>query len=67
MRICIGDEIESDFGRGPIVAITNEWIVHDTGDGHEAALPKDPDGRWWIPITDFGPAGTLHSSAEVDV
>ena len=66
MRICIGDVVESVFGKGPIVAITDEWIVHDTGDGHEAALPKQPDGQWWVPVTDFGANGTLHQSLEID-
>lgn len=65
MRISIGDVIESEFGIGPVVAITNEWIVHDTGDQHEAALPIPPNGQWWIPaITDCENA-TLHSSIDV--
>ena len=66
MVISIGQIVESVYGKGPIVAITNEWIVHDTGDGHEAALPKQSDGQWWISVTDFGPNGTLHLSLEID-
>jgi hypothetical protein len=65
MRICIGDTIESEFGKGPIVALTNEWVVHDTGDGHEAALPIPADGQWWIPADSFGPHGTKHSAIDV--
>ena len=67
MRICIGDTIESEFGKGQIVALTREWVVHDTGDGHEAALPIPSAGQWWIPASDdFGPRGTLRSSVDVD-
>ena len=57
MKICLGDLIQSEFGTGPVVALTNEWVVHDTGDGHEAALPKD-EGGFWVPVTEFGPHGS---------
>ena len=65
MRICIGDTIESEFGKGPIVALTNEWVIYSTEDGHEAALPIPPNGQWWIPADDFGQNGTLYSSVIV--
>ena len=57
MKVCLGDLIQSEFGTGPVVALTNEWVVHDTGDGHEAALPKD-EGGFWVPVTEFGPHGS---------
>ena len=47
MIINIGDIIASEFGEGPVVAITKDWVVHDCGNGSEAAIPKD-DGQFWI-------------------
>lgn len=57
MKVSIGDTIESEFGRGPVVAITEEWIVHDTGDGHEAAL-SIADHAFWVPVTEVGLKGS---------
>ena len=57
MKVCLGDLIQSEFGTGPVVAIFNEWVVHETGNGHEAALPKD-EGKFWIPVTEFGIHGS---------
>jgi hypothetical protein len=42
-----GDIIESEYGIGPIVAITKEWIIH-TGKDREYALYRGNDA-WWIP------------------
>ncbi|WP_436517356.1 hypothetical protein [Ekhidna sp. To15] len=29
MNIRIGDIVESDYGKGAIVAITKQWIIHN--------------------------------------
>ena len=28
-RVKIGDMVESDYGKGRVLAETNEWIIHD--------------------------------------
>ena len=28
-RIKVGDMVESDYGRGKVLAVTNQWIIHD--------------------------------------
>ena len=61
MIINIGDIIASEFGEGPVVAITKDWVVHDCGNGTEAAIPKD-DGQFWIPVSGYGLNGSIHSS-----
>ena len=47
MKIRIGDYIESDYGRGMVVAITHQWIIHNNSlnnDEHnEFALLQDGD------------------------
>lgn len=42
-----GDIIESEFGKGKIVAITEDWIIHKGGD-REFALLRGND-MWWVP------------------
>lgn len=69
MTIEIGMIVESEFGRGAVVALTNEWVVHQVDDegrdeGREAALPKDR-GEVWIPVTEYGENGSLHESVEL--
>lgn len=63
MIVNIGDVIESDFGKGKIVAITKEWIVHECGDSHEAALSID-DRSFWVPA-EPGEQGTAKESLEI--
>lgn len=48
----VGDEVESEFGRGKVVAITKEWLIHENKSGDEVALTRDDD-TFWIPVTDF--------------
>jgi hypothetical protein len=47
-----GDIIESEFGRGEIVAITENWIIHKAAERNgktiEYALFRGND-MWWIP------------------
>lgn len=43
-----GMVVTSEFGTGPVVAITKDWLIHDCGDGHEAALCID-DQEFWVP------------------
>ena len=62
MKVEIGDIIESEFGKGKIVAITRQWIVHEDGD-MEVAIPID-DCQWWIP-GEPGKLGTLKNSIEI--
>ena len=28
-RIQVGDMVESDYGRGEVLAVTNQWIIHN--------------------------------------
>jgi len=47
MKIKVGTVISSDFGTGPVVAITKEWLIHIGGGGLEFALGRDDE--YWIP------------------
>ena len=45
-RIEIGDKVESDYGRGVVLSITNEWIIHDNtenGTPTEFAILRSDD------------------------
>ena len=57
MKVGIGDVIESGFGRGRIIVITKEWVVHDCGNGTEAALNRK-EWEVWLPIEEVGPEGS---------
>ena len=35
-----GDVVESEFGRGKVVAITRAWVVHEIENGSEVAVPR---------------------------
>ena len=50
MKISVGTIIGSDFGVGPVVAITEEWVIQKA-DGCECALHRE-DGRYWIEVTE---------------
>ena len=39
MKVHIGDEIDSDFGPGKVVAMTKQWCIHMDKDGKEWASP----------------------------
>ena len=28
-RIKVGDVVESDYGKGKVLAVTNQWLIHD--------------------------------------
>ncbi len=28
-RIQVGDMVESDYGKGQVVAVTNQWVIHN--------------------------------------
>jgi len=28
-RIKVGDMVESDYGKGKVLAVTNQWLIHD--------------------------------------
>lgn len=45
-RIKIGDVVQSDYGKGKVLAVTNQWFIHDnTVDGgtEEFAILKVED------------------------
>lgn len=33
MKVKIGDIVESEFGTGPLVAVTKEWVIHEVVNG----------------------------------
>ena len=47
MLVRIGTVVESEFGRGPVIAITRQWIIHEAEGNEEIALPYSDV---WIPI-----------------
>ena len=45
-RVKIGDMVESDYGKGRVLAETNEWIIHDDSaneSNSEFAILKSDD------------------------
>ena len=46
MIIHIGDEVHSDFGHGPVVALTDEWVIHENQNGDEIAVQYSDV---WVP------------------
>ena len=45
-RIQIGDTVQSDYGRGKVLAETKEWFIHDNsanGSDSEFAILKSDD------------------------
>ena len=45
-RIQIGDMVQSDYGRGRVLAETKEWFIHDNsanGNDAEFAILKSDD------------------------
>ena len=38
MKIKVGDIVETDFGYGPVVAITDKWVIHKIGQTEEVAV-----------------------------
>lgn len=44
-RVKIGDMVESDYGKGQVLAETKDWIIHDDsangGDSEFAVLKSD--------------------------
>ena len=28
-RIQVGDMVESDYGKGQVLAVTNQWVIHN--------------------------------------
>ncbi len=45
-RIQIGDMVESDYGKGIVLAVTDEWIIHNNsknGTDAEFAILKSDD------------------------
>lgn len=49
MMVRVGTVIGSDFGVGPVVAITKEWIIHESEQGSEFAISRDDDTFWIEP------------------
>lgn len=48
MKVRVGTVICSDFGTGPVVAITKQWIIHQIDKGSEVCLSREDD-FFWIP------------------
>ncbi|WP_420318253.1 hypothetical protein [Ekhidna sp.] len=45
-RVKIGDMVESDYGKGRVLAETNQWIIHDNSANNsdsEFAILKSDD------------------------
>lgn len=38
MKIKRGTIVQTDFGIGPVVAITREWLIHNTENGSEICV-----------------------------
>lgn len=49
MKVKVGDIISSDYGTGKIICITNIWVIHETEDKGEVAVPYKIDSVW-VPV-----------------
>lgn len=66
MKVKVGDVVCSEFGRGPVVAITKEWLIHiDEGNDKrpEVILNLDHDPIW-VPRDAFEIGGGQDGEAE---
>ena len=65
MKIKVGTEIESEFGRGPVVAITKKWVIHEVEDGDEVGLYIG-NQEFWIPVTEREIGGGQERDLQVE-
>ena len=65
MKFFIGDIIESEFGSGKVVAITDQWIVHEIDGGKSEVAIARGEQPYWV-TAEPGHTGTKYSFAETD-
>jgi hypothetical protein len=59
----VGDVVESDFGRGKIVAITKFWIVHEIGVHEKQEVAVSRLDNWIaIPVTGTEEGGGMNET-----
>lgn len=57
MKVKIGDIVESEYGKGKVLAFTKRWLIHDNSEDSENPDPEQEyacffgDTAVWIPIT----------------
>ena len=49
MKVGIGDIVETEFGRGPVVAITKQWLIHSRENEDDEICVYLPDNMVWVP------------------
>ncbi len=52
ITVSVGDEIRTPEGIGKIIAITKEWVIHETKDGIEEVAVQISDNLICITIDD---------------
>jgi len=65
MTVRRGDTIESEFGRGLIVAITKQWVIHEIRGGEEEVALYRARDSFWIPAEPVG-EDVLDVEMEID-
>lgn len=64
MKAKIGMIFESEYGSGPIIAMTKSWCIHEV-DGYEAAVEWTGDD--WVKIKVEPPEGVEGGFTEMEV
>lgn len=59
-----GDVVASDFGTGPVVAITKEWVIHRIENGDEVAIHRENN---WVGVPAQFPEEDVDENAELEV
>ena len=65
MIVKIGDIVETEFGKGPVVAITKQWLIHARLKEDDEICVYLPDNDVWVPA-EFGTVD-VNKSAEIDL
>lgn len=49
VKVKVGDIVGSDYGIGKIIAITKEYLIHDTEDGGECCVFIEDRKNLFVP------------------
>jgi hypothetical protein len=66
VKVKVGTVVESEFGKGPVIALTKTWLIHNDEDGIEICLYL-PDNHVWVPADFSEPDVSKSEEVELPV